>query len=173
MLFLASSGSDSTNGKERRELPSPEAPGWHRMPRHRIAALPANRGGGHRGNRWAARIASAAKQTAIAIELDREHVAFGPRRAKLDLVTTSRELRADFFIDALLDTQNAGTRVVRIEGRGEMRAGKFRRLDRLLQGHPEIDDVEKKLQRPLILLIATRSSEREIRLIAAHRERRR
>ena len=121
----------------------------------------------------AARIASATKQSAIAIELDREHVAFRPRRTKLDLVTASRELRADFFINAILDTQNSGTRIVRIEGRGEMRAGKFRRLDRLLQVHPEIDDVEKKLQGPLILLIATRSAEREMRLIAAHRERRR
>ena len=64
-------------------------------------------------------------------------------------------------------------RFVRPERAREVLGVDERRVDRRLQIHPEIDDVEQELQRPLVLLVAAGRAEDHVRPAVARRERRR
>ena len=58
-----------------------------------------------------------------------------------------------------------------IKTRREMRGRKARRLDRFLHVHPEVDKIQEKLKRPLILLIAAGRAEGEEGFGATRRDR--
>src|SRR5579864_2685019 len=73
----------------------------------------------------------------------------------------------------VLDGDVPPARLARIERARERLCVMPRRVDRLLQVHPEMDVREERVERPLILLVAARCAEREIRLAVARDERRR
>src|SRR5215471_7555542 len=62
---------------------------------------------------------------------------------------------------------------MRVEGRGKMGSRKSRRFDCLLHAHSKVDEINEKLQCPLILLIASRSAKGKKWLSATSGERRR
>src|SRR5208337_1633470 len=157
---------ESTNAKPVRVPPSaeaaPEANGLSAATQHAatktIASVriesPAYHLRGHYGRGLTARIGAAREHAGFRVDLHREHVTLGPRRPDFDLMATRGECVAHARGDSVLDAQDSGAIVVGRERRGEMQRRKLGRLDRGLQVHSEIDHVQKKLQRPLILLIA-------------------
>src|SRR5215831_2225009 len=135
------------------------------------AFLPPNHLRSHHRLRLTARVAGALYQSARAIERNREHPPLGPPRAHFDFVPPRGQLGPHLTIDSILRTDDCRQHVVRIKGRWKMCARELGRFDRLLEIHSEIDQVQKELQRPLILLISTRRSERKVWLGTAHRHR--
>src|ERR1700730_7158379 len=97
-------------------------------------------------------------------------MAFAPGWARLDLMAASAQFGADPLVDAILDPEHARACVMWIKGRREMCGRKSWRLDRLLHVHAEIDQVQKELQRPLILLVTAGRAEGEERIAVAGRD---
>ena len=56
-------------------------------------------------------------------------------------------------VDRRLQVRPTGIGVARVERAGEVGAVGRRRVQRLLQVHPEVHHVQEELQRPLVLLI--------------------
>src|SRR5579864_955428 len=70
----------------------------------------------------------------------------------------------------VLDHQLTGEGHVRVEGTGEVSAVEHGSVDRFLQPQPEGGVGEEEIERPLVLLIAARSPEGQIRLALAESE---
>src|SRR5690242_8834908 len=94
-----------------------------------------------------------------------------PWRPDDDLMSTVGQFLAHLLVDALLDPKHPGPRVMRIETRGKMAAREARRFDCFLHTHPEVHEVEKKLQGPLVLLVAPGRSERHERFAVSRGDR--
>src|SRR5213080_3418958 len=61
--------------------------------------------------------------------------------------------------------------LARIEGAREVVGAEVRRVDRRLEVETAVDVLQKHVQRPLVLLVAARCTEREVGMAAAERQR--
>src|SRR3954463_2318387 len=90
----------------------------------------------------------------------------------VDQMSAAPQLIEYFLADALLDADMLRIVAVRREEAGEVIGRKFRRLDRLLQRHPERHAIQDELQRPLLLLVAAHRAESHPRLAVPECKRR-
>src|SRR5262249_23657518 len=112
-------------------------------------------------------------EPAVRVTRDRADPAEGPTAGDLHVVPALLQAGDRLLADAVLDRDVPGQRLAPVE-RARGRPGVvLRRLDRLLQVEPEVDVAEKRVQRPLVLLVAAGCAEGEIRLAAARGHRRR
>src|SRR5205814_4521940 len=118
----------------------------------------------------AARVRAALQEPA-GLPADRGHAAERPRRGDLDVVPAPAERVERRLADAILDGDVPRPRRARVE-RARKRLGVMaRRVDGRLEVEIEVDVREERLERPLILLVAARRPEGEIRVAAASDER--
>src|SRR4051812_45164518 len=110
-------------------------------------------------------------QRAVGLPAGGAHAAELPRPHDLDLVPPLPQLRGD--VEAALDGDVPRPGLARVERRRERLRVELRRVDRLLQVPPEAGVAEQDVELPLVLLVAPRRAEREIRLAPAQDERRR
>src|SRR3990172_1173140 len=134
---------------------------------------PADNLRGHDDRQLPPRIGAAAQKPAVTIDLNRKYIAFAIGRPGLNFVTEFSKRPTHRLVNSIFDPEQARERTVRIEGRRKVRTREFGRLDRLLQVHPEVDDIQEELQRPLVLLVAAGRAKGEIGLARAQRDRRR
>lgn len=88
----------------------------------------------------------------------------------MDVVATATQPFGDVTAPPRLECEGARLRLPWVERGGEVVGVEAGRVDRHLKVVPEDDVAEKDVQRPLILLIPTRSAEREVRSAVAKRE---
>src|ERR1041384_2493035 len=117
-------------------------------------------------------VARAAPQRAVRlVEEDRGD---RPRGARLDLEAVAHlgQLAADPGRQLLVDQHLAWPRVVRAERAAHLVAVDVGRLARLLDVHPELDDVEEELEQVLVLRVAALDRERQVGLAVLERQAR-
>src|SRR5256885_8360101 len=119
----------------------------------------------------AARIGGALQQAVLA--RDGADAAQRPIAGHHDVVAALAQLAGDVVAEARLDLDLTRLALARIKRAREVIRVEAGRVDRLLQIEPAVDMTEEEVQRPLVLLVAARRPERDVRLAAAERERRR
>src|SRR5713226_1666977 len=87
-----------------------------------------------------------------------------PLRRHLDVVAAITQARDHRRVEARLDLRVPRPRLSRVERAGEVVRVEGGRVDRRLQVEPELDVCEEDVQRPLVLLVAARRAEGEVRL---------
>src|SRR5579859_1130475 len=112
-------------------------------------------------------------QLPVLVAADGADAAERPGRRGFDVVPAGAQAGERLLPGAILDGDMPRARLARIEGAWERLGVMVRRVDRGLEVHAEVRMREQRVQRPLILLVAARRSEREIGIAAAGDERRR
>src|SRR5581483_93128 len=97
----------------------------------------------------------------------RAHPAERPGRPDVHDVPPSAQLRNNVRPDPGLDVEHLRLRLAGVERGWHVRRVERREVDGLLEVHAEPHVVEEERQRPLVLLIATRRAERQVRLTVA------
>src|SRR3972149_6214262 len=124
------------------------------------------------GIRIDTRIGARAEDSLLQVHDDRGVRSRGPRAGgRAHLVSLGFERRLDRLGDSRFDRQIARAHRVRERRGGEAARGPPRRFDRLLDVHPEIDDVDERLDRAHHLIVAAGAAENHVRLPVLHDER--
>ncbi len=105
----------------------------------------------------------AGAQDAVRVAGDGAHAPERPGVGHLDVVPAAAQVVGDGGSPPGLERERARRRLPRMEGRRKVVGVKARRVDRGLKVVAEDDVAEKDVQGPLVLLVAPRCSEREIR----------
>jgi len=81
-------------------------------------------------------------------------------------MSASGQIVATALRHSPLDVQGTGIASSRIERRREMVRPEGRRLDGLLEGKAELNDVQEELERPLVLAVSARAGECQVRRLS-------
>src|SRR5919204_2381174 len=89
-----------------------------------------------------------------------------PRLDDLDVVAALAQVGNYLVAEARLELDLLGLAVARIERAREVVRVEARRVDRRLQVEPAVDVLQENVERPLVLLVAARSAERDVWIAA-------